>query len=103
MSQRNVTTPARRTLSMCRLRRTGAGSTGQKGEFRWPVVYVIFALLLAAWLASGATPAITWDGVMDLLNVKNRERYTQLAVLGVTICAALAIARVLRTARKDKE
>jgi len=77
-------------------------SKREKGEFRWPIIWVIAALLLAAWLASGVRPAITWNGVMDVLRVKNRERYTQFAVLGVAICTVLGIARVLRAAKKNR-
>ena len=67
----------------------------KRGEFRWGIVFVIAILLLLAWMASGARAGLSWDRVMDFLHVKNRERYTQLAVLGVAICAILGIARVL--------
>ena len=31
-------------------------------------------------------PGVTWDGVMDALRIKNRERYTQLAMIGIGLC-----------------
>ena len=39
-----------------------------KGEFRWGIVGVLLALLLAAWLASGARPGLSWEDVMDFLH-----------------------------------
>ena len=72
-------------------------------RFRWGCIWVVVAIALAMWLAAGSKPAITWDSVMDLLHVKNRERYTQLAVLGVLICGACAVARILGYGkRKDR-
>lgn len=66
-----------------------------RGEFRWGIIWVVAVLLLLAWLASGARAGLSWDRVMDYLHVKNKERYTQLAVLGCTLCTILAIARIL--------
>ncbi len=70
---------------------------------RWSVLLVPLAILFAAWVISGIQPAGTWKEVMDFLHVKNRERYTQLACLGVALIAIVAIARVLGYGRGKKE
>lgn len=74
----------------------------RRWRFRWGIVWVLGTIFLAAWLVSGIRPAVSWDDIMDLLRVRNRERYTQLAVLGVTICGGLGIARVLGYGRKSE-
>jgi len=74
----------------------------QRGEFRWSILWVLLAFFLVAWLAAGARPSITWNDVMDFLHVKHRERYTSLCILGLTVCAILAIGRVLGYGRKKK-
>lgn len=65
---------------------------------RWWLLAVPLLFLVAAWLAQGVRPAVTWVEVMETLRVpqESRERYTQMAMLGVLICAALGAYRVLR-------
>jgi hypothetical protein len=55
-------------------------------------------LLLAVffWLYRSVDVAVSWEDIMDRLGVRDRERYTRLAILGITICCLCAIARVLR-------
>ena len=72
-----------------------------KRRFRWYLLFVPLVILFAVWLAQGIQPAFSWDDVMDHLNVRDRQRYTQLAVLGVLITTAVAILRVLRGSRDD--
>jgi len=75
-----------------------------KRRFRWELLLVPLAILFAFWfLGAIATPTFTWQGVMDAIGVKNKPRYTMLAVLGVTVTAIVAIARILGWGRKEKE
>ena len=65
-------------------------------RFRWAWVYVPCACLIAAAIiASVATPAFTWDDVMDRLHITNTKRYTQLGVLGLALIAFLIVLRWL--------
>lgn len=65
-------------------------------RFHWFLLAVPLVILSAVWLGQGIQPAATWEEVMDALNVRSRERYTQLATLGVLITAGLAVSRVVR-------
>ena len=70
-------------------------------RFHWQIVWIVAAILLAAVIISQAEPAFTWEDVMDALHVKNRERYTRLAVLGLTLIGTTAVFRLLSN-RRDK-
>ena len=76
-----------------------------KERFRWGMILLPGVVLLVLWLASGVSIGFTWDEVMDVLHVRNRSRYTQLAILGLICVGVVAIARVLRgppTGEKDE-
>ena len=73
-----------------------------KRRFRWAFVLVPAAVLLVLWIISGIEPAGSWDDVMDFLKVRNRERYTLLACLGLVIVAIAAIARIMRGPDQDE-
>ena len=52
--------------------------------------------LLGMWyLLSHVQSVLEWDAVMDFLNVHNRERYTRLAVLCLTLIFIVAAVRIL--------
>jgi len=74
-----------------------------KWRFRWAFVLVPAAVFLALWIISGIEPAGTWDDLMDFMKVRNRQRYTLLACLGLVIVAIVATARVLRPSEDDQE
>jgi len=74
----------------------------RRGEFRWSIIWVLLVFFVVAWLAAGARPSVVWNDILDFLNVKHRERYTSLCILGLTVCAILAIARVLGYGRKKE-
>ncbi len=59
------------------------------------------ALLVMAYVLHHAHSVVTWDRVMDLLDVKNRERYTMLFHLGLAVTFVVAAYRIL--GRKKKE
>lgn len=68
-------------------------------HFKWHLLLVPAVIGLLLWMAQGLRPAFTWDDVMSALHVRNQSRYTELAVLGALITAAVAIMRVLRGPR----
>ena len=72
---------------------------------RWRLLLIPAAILLAAYVISHIelAPSCTWDNVMDALDIRDRERYTMLAVLGCLCVAAAWIAKVLREDKKDEE
>jgi hypothetical protein len=51
--------------------------------------------VLAMWyLLSHVHPVLEWDSVMDLLRIHDRERYTRLAVLCLTLIFIVAAVRI---------
>lgn len=51
---------------------------------------------LVLWILSGVEPVFTWDQVMEFAGVKNKRRYTLLAVLGVVITTIVTLIRIWR-------
>ena len=66
------------------------------GRFRMGIIWVICAIILAAWLVNGVQPAGTWDEFLEYINVKNKFRFGQLAILGMVGVTVALIARILR-------
>lgn len=66
------------------------------GILGWLLV-VLLLFVIVAWIAQPLRPAVNWIEVMEALRVPqgSRERYTQLAMLGVLICAGLAACRTI--------
>jgi len=66
-------------------------------RFRWELLLIPAAvLLLLVLLEHVVGPAFSWDDIMTILQVQNRERYTQTAVLGVVLVAVLLAIKLLR-------
>jgi len=65
-------------------------------RFRWEILWVLLAILLGLWLLSGVEPAGTFEDIMYALNVRNTDRYSRLAIIGILACGICAIVRVLR-------
>lgn len=72
-----------------------------KLQFQIGWILVPLALLGMAYLLRHTSPAVTWERVMDLLHVHNRERYTQLFHLCLALTFIVAAVRIL--GRKDKK
>ena len=70
---------------------------------RWSLLLIPAAILLGAYVISHVELAFTWDDVMDALDIRDRQRYTMLAVLGCLCVAGVWIAKVLRDDRKGEE
>jgi len=66
-------------------------------RFRWELLLIPAAvLLLLVLLEHIVGPAFSWDDIMTILQVQNRDRYTQTAVLGVVLVAVLLAIKLLR-------
>jgi len=60
----------------------------------WFVIPLVLIGLYA--LFKSAVPVITWDQVMDFLHVHNKERYTMLAMWGLSLILVASLWRILR-------
>jgi hypothetical protein len=65
-------------------------------RFRWEIILVPLTILAAAWFINGIALSFTWEDTMHFLAVRDKARYTRLAVLGITLIAICAAWRVLR-------
>ena len=68
-------------------------------RFRWEIVAVILALMVGLWFVRGIEPSFEWTEVMQVLRVRGgeRERYTQLAVLGLALIGGVLMYRIFRS------
>jgi len=82
-------------------RMTEAPRPEPKEGFRLEWVLIPLALLGMVYLLGHTEPAVTWEQIMDLLHVKNRERYTMLFHLCLALTCVVAAIRIL--GRKDRE
>lgn len=72
-------------------------------EFRWELLLIPLLLLGVMWIFSGVDgAAISFDELIDLVGVRNREQYRQLATLGLIIVGALSILRIARKNRSHE-
>ena len=71
-------------------------------RFHWELFALAALVLIAIYALNHIQCHSRWEDIMDVLSVKNHERYTQLAVWGVTLCGVAAIFRILRSG-KEKE
>ena len=60
-------------------------------------------LLLAAWLATGIQVGFSWDSVMDMLSVHNKESYSRLAICGLLVVGVVAVMKILREQHEDQK
>jgi hypothetical protein len=59
--------------------------------------FVIPFLLIGLYaLFKSASPSITWDQVMEFLNVDNKSRYSMLAIWCLALILVTALWRILR-------
>jgi hypothetical protein len=72
-----------------------------KRQFQWAWVLGPLAVLGMAYLLGHTKPAVTWEQIMDLLHVHNRERYTMLLHLCLALTFVVAAVRILSRKNKD--
>jgi len=72
-------------------------------RMHWGWILAPLLLVLAAWLATGVEVGVTWNQVMDMLAVHNKEAYTRLALLGLLVVAFVAVAKILREQHEDRK
>jgi hypothetical protein len=72
-------------------------------QFRWWLLLVPLGVFLVFWLPRqlhGTSLSAPWEQVMDLLQIHDRDRFTELALLGLLAVAFVAIVRTLRGRRR---
>ena len=72
-------------------------------KFRSWWILIPLILCVGVWFMQNIKPAASWNDVMDFLNVHDRERYSQCAILGVVLCGIAGVARILRDHRRDRD
>lgn len=72
----------------------------RRNNFRWGLVLVPLACLFAAWVLNHLDPTLDWDDISRFLGVRNRGRYSMLAVLGLFLICILAVIRIYRDDEK---
>lgn len=77
------------------------GRSSAPRNFRWNLLWIPIACLFLAWMFSGVRSGFSWEDVMQTMNVRNEERFTRLAVLGVVLIAITAIWRLCRNDRDE--
>ncbi len=70
-------------------------------RFRISWVAVPAAIIAAIWFIHGATPAFTFEDLMDQLHVQNRERYVDLVTLGLILVVITLVVRICRTKKEE--
>jgi hypothetical protein len=74
----------------------------KRRHFRLALVAAPATILLAMWVASGIRIGFSWDHLLTAWGIRHRERFSQLACLGLICVAVVAIARILRH-KKQKD
>jgi len=74
----------------------------RRRRFRWSLVLVPLAVLLAGWIAKSIRLGFSWGELLDSWGIVHRERYTLLACLGIACVAVVAIVRVLRPPHENE-
>ena len=72
-------------------------------RMHWGWIWAPLLLVLAAWLATGIEVGVTWNQVMDMLAVHNKESYTRLALLGLLVVGVVAVMKILREQHEDRK
>jgi len=72
-------------------------------RLHWGWVLVPLVLVLAAWLATGIEVGVTWDTVMDIMCVHNKESFSRMTMLGLLVVGIVVIAKVLREQHEDRK
>ena len=64
--------------------------------FRWEWVLVPLVIIAAVWFIGGIVPSIAWVDITSALGVVHKERYSELAVLCLSLIGVVWIAKILR-------
>jgi hypothetical protein len=75
----------------------------RRRRFNWTIVAVPAAVLFAMWVANGIQIGFSWDSLLTAWRIHNKERFTQLACMGLLAVAVVAIARILRPEKQKDE
>ena len=70
-------------------------------RFRWGLLVGLLVLMAFACFVNSLDTQVRWDDLLDRWGIVHKERFTKLAVLGISLCCACAIARVLRDSKDE--
>lgn len=71
----------------------------RKPSFCWEIVVVPTLVILFIWFTRHID-ADSWEDFLVYIGVRNRERFSMIAVAGILVCTACIIARILGDNRK---
>ncbi len=69
---------------------------GIKAQIRWTIVVISLTCIVLLWFLSGIETVYSWEDVLDVLRIHNRERYTRTAVLGILTIIVVSLVRLFR-------
>jgi hypothetical protein len=64
-------------------------------RFTWELLLIPLVIFTVLYLVKGAEPSFSFEDIMNLLDVQNRDRYVRLFTLGCICVAIAAITRIL--------
>lgn len=64
-------------------------------RFRRELLLIPLVVFTVLYLVKGAEPSFSFEDIMNLLDVQNRDRYVRLFALGCICVAIAAITRIL--------
>ena len=76
-------------------------SPGDGRRFRWSIVWVLLAILVAGWFMKGVRVAFEWRDVMHWLGIKDEERFTRFCVLALCAICIIVVLRLFRSTPED--
>ena len=68
-------------------------------RFRWELLLIPLVIFIVLYLMKGAETSFSFEDIMNLLNVQDRDRYIRLFTLG---CICIAIAAIIRIHNNKK-
>jgi hypothetical protein len=71
-------------------------------RFRWELVGMLLVVMGAAWFLRNAEPVVTWRELCRSWAIHDVDAFSRLGVLGIALCGAAMIWRILRKG-KDPE
>jgi hypothetical protein len=83
-------------------RPTSPKSKEARHRFTWELLLIPLVVFAVLYLVKGAEPSFSFEDIMNLLDVQNRDRYVRLFTLGCICVAIAAITRILSSNKKRR-
>ena len=72
-------------------------------RFRWELLLILLVIFIVLYLMKGAETSFSFEDIMDLLGVEDRDRYIRLFTLGCICVAITAIIRIHSSRTKGQK